>query len=170
MQSFKQFVAEREETPDHGTTVQGIHYSHASGLTHLDGARSGTGISGRESERLKWTKDDRIKKRTYFYNHEASHGVLPPTHEAGLGPHVHSATLHKVFDPDKASPQESSKVFATRDKHVYDGEDHANAYERAVLDHGYAGHTNRGMTVMLGHDHVPVKYEGHRADLLKKTA
>jgi hypothetical protein len=166
MQSFKEFVAEREETPAHGETVHGIHYSHTAGLTQLDGARSGTGIKGAEHKRLGETKDARIKKRVYFYNkHEGE--KLPATHEQGLGSHAHSATLHKIYNPKNASDEEYSAVKKTQEKHVYNGEEHGNAFERAVVDHGYHGYTNQGMTVVLNHDHVPVKYEGHRSDLLK---
>lgn len=165
MQTFKQFLAEREQ-PEQGVTVHGIHYSHTAGLTELHGARSGTGIRGKEQDRLKWSKDERVKKRVYFYNKEP-HEKLPATHETGLGPHAHSAVLHNVLDPSKASPEHMKSIRDTAAKHVYNGEDKDTAFERSVVDHGHTGYTNRGMTVVLNHDHVPVKYEGHRADLLK---
>jgi hypothetical protein len=167
MQSFKTFLTERESTgPSKGVSVHGIHYSNKSGLSSLDGRYSGTGIKGAEGKRLQWTKDERIKKRSYFYNKEP-HETLPKTHEQGLGPHAHSATLHNIYDPEKAAPEHRQEIRATSQKHVYDGEDDSNAFERAVVDHGYNGYTHRGMTVVLNHDHVPVKYEGHRSDLLK---
>jgi hypothetical protein len=167
MLNFSQFLAEREQTPAKGTTVHGIHYSHTAGLTNLEGARSGTGIKGAEQKRLGETKDTRIKKRVYFYNkHEGE--KLPTTHESGLGSHVHSATLHHIYDPQHASTEEYHAVKKTADKHVYDGEESGNAFERAVVDHGYHGYTNRGMTVVLNHDHVPVKYEGHKSDVLQR--
>lgn len=166
MLKFRQFVAEREQPSEKGSTVHGIHYSHTANLDSLSGSRSGTGIKGAESKRLGETKDERIKKRVYFYN-KSDHETLPSTHETGLGAHAHSAKLHKIYDPANASKEHKAEVSATRDKHVYDGEERGNALEKAVVDHGYHGYTDGRMTVVLNHDHVPVKYEGHRSDLLK---
>jgi hypothetical protein len=167
MLKFSQFLIEREQPEAKGTTVHGIHYSHHAGLTNLEGTRSGTGIKGAEQKRLGETKDTRIKKRVYFYN-KADHEKLPATHESGLGMHVHSATLHHIYDPHSAPKEHRSELLATRDKHVYDGEERGNALEKALVDHGYHGYTDGKMTVVLNHDHVPVKYEGHKSDVLKK--
>jgi hypothetical protein len=171
MHSFKRFLAEREEAaPAKGVTVHGIHYSNKPGLDHLDGRFSGTGIKGAEGKRLQWTKDERIKKRVYFYNHKPEeHGPLPPVHEGGLGQHVHSATLHGIYDPATAHPDERAAISKTAGQHKYNGEEEHNDFERAVLDHGYHGYTNGSMTVILNSHHVPVKYLGHKQDVLNKA-
>lgn len=171
MKTFRSFLAEREEAaPTKGVTVHGIHYSNKPGLDHLDGRYSGTGIKGAEGKRLQWTKDDRIKSRVYFYNHDRQeHGALPPVHEGGLGMHVHSATLHGIYDHAKAHPDERAAIRKTAETHKYNGEEEHNDFERAVLDHGYHGYTANGMTVVLNNHHVPVKYEGHKDDVLKRA-
>jgi hypothetical protein len=168
MQTFKQFLSEREE-PIKGDTIHGLHYSHKEGLSSLDGNKYGTGIKGAEAKRLGETKDERIKKRVYFYHADAGEKVSK-VHESGLGQHTYSATLHKMYNPEKASPEHSKEIRDTAAKHVYNGEDHSNAFERAVVDHGYHGYVNRGMAVVLNHHDVPVKYEGKRADLMKGTS
>jgi hypothetical protein len=170
MQSFKQFITEREvAAPVKGETIHGLHYSHKEGLTSLDGRIYGTGIKGAEAKRLSETKDARIKSRVYFY-HANEGEKVSKVHESGLGQHTYSAKLHNMYNPDTASQEHAKEVRETAAKHVYNGEDHGNAFERAVVDHGYSGYVNRGMAVVLNHHDVPVHYEGKRSELMKATA
>jgi len=162
MKSFKQFLNEREQSK--GVSVQGVHYSKKPGLTHLEGRMSGTGIKGAEQSRLQETKDNRIKNRVYFYNHTG--GDLPRP-EQGLGPHIHTATLHNIYDPSTASDEHRAEVEHHKAKHAVGFHNASNTFESAVVDAGYHGYTNRGMTVVLNHT-VPVSYQGSRFD--KKVA
>lgn len=149
MITFKQFLTESEDQ-------HYIHYSHKPNLTHLSGGMSGTGIKGAEQERLSQTKDQRIKKRVYFYP-PVGGGHLPRP-ESGLGSHVYKAKLDNMHDARKQSP-EATKIAATAREHVAKGEHPGNAYERAVVDHGYHGYHTDNMSVVLNKD-VPVKYHG----------
>lgn len=170
MQSFKYFLAEREEAQaQKGVEVHGIHYSNRPNLSALDGRFSGSGIKGAEQKRLgERGADPRIKKRVYFYNKEATHKPVPNVHEQGLGQHTYSAHLGRIYDPEKATPEQRSEINTHREKHIYNGAEHSNAFESAVLDSGYHGYTNRGMTVVMNHHEVPVKYHGLRSDVLRK--
>lgn len=149
MLTFKQFLLESEDQ-------EYIHYSHKPNLTHLSGNMSGSGIKGAEQERLGQTKDNRIKKRVYFYP-PVSGGHLPRP-EAGLGSHVYKAKLDNMHDARKPSP-EANKIAATAKEHEAKGEHPGNAFERAVVDHGYHGYHTDNMSVVLNKD-VAVKHHG----------
>jgi len=150
MLTFKQYILESE---DHY-----VHYSNKPNLTHLSGGMSGSGIKGAEQERLSQTKDSRIKKRVYFYPPVA--GGLPRP-EQGLGTHTYKAKLHNMHDATKPSP-EGNKIAATAKEHEAKGEHPGNAFEKAVVDHGYHGYHTANMSVVLNHD-VPVSYHGSSA-------
>ena len=165
MLNFNQYraLSERDMSgiTSKGTTVEGIHYSHTAGLTHLSGSKFGSGIKGAEHRRLSEPGvDPRIKSRTYFYNRDTHKAP-----ESGLGPHVHTATLHRIYNPETASAEHRAEVSQHRQKHIDAGHHPSNAFESAVVDSGYHGYTSNGMTVTLNHDHVPVHYEGHKQDL-----
>ena len=149
MKSFKQFITENT------TPVTGIHYSNVSGLSYLSGDKSGTGIKGAEQDRLSTTKDDRIKKRVYFYPKPAE-GLPRP--ESGLGVHFYEAKLHNMYDTTKESDK-SVVVTEHAKKRVNAGEHPSNAFESAVLDSGFHGYHAHNMSVVLGRS-VPVTYKG----------
>lgn len=157
MKSFREYIIEKEEMEQ--PTVTGIHYSHKPDLTTLSGSMSGTGIKGAEQERLRQTKDERIKKRVYFYPHTGGESSLPRPEE-GLGIHTYQAELKNMFDARKHS-KETNKIHETAKKYEAEGEHPSNAFERAVLDHGYKGYHTGNMSVALG-GNVPVKYTGTR--------
>lgn len=142
-----------------GVSVEGIHYSHLPNLSHLEGNRSGTGITGSEQKRLADSNDPRIKKRIYFYNKTDRSFPKP---EQGLGPHIHSAMLKNIYDPTNASLQEKEKINAHKKKYS-DGYHHpSNTFESSVVDAGYSGYTNNGATVILGKDKIHVKYHNDK--------
>lgn len=157
MITFLDFIL--EDAAPKGVTVHGVHYSHQANLTHLDPAKSGTGIKGAEQKRLPDSEDDRIKHRAYFYNKT---GEDFPKPEAGLGTHIHTAHLDKIYDPSKASDSEKAEVALHKQKHMGGWNHPSNAFESGVLDAGYRGYTNAGMTVVMGKDKVPVSYHGSR--------
>jgi hypothetical protein len=148
MRTFKEYLAEKEEPTF-------IHYSHRDNLTHLYGGMSGSGIKGAEDERLKQSKDSRIKKRVYFYPQVA--GGLPKP-EIGLGPHTYEAKLSGMHDATKQS-EIGNKIALSARERVAKGEHPSNAFESSVLDHGFKGYHTPNMSVVLNHD-VPVKYVG----------
>jgi hypothetical protein len=170
MHNFATFIELSEkdtsEQATKGTTVHGIHYSHKENLSELHGTKFGTGIRSAESSRLADTKDERIKKRNYFYNKKSDGSQT--THESGLGPHVHSAVLHNIFDGSKAKDHEAKEVQENKKKHLARGEHAANAFESAVVDSGYHGYTNGNVTIALNHEKIPVHYEGHKNNLREK--
>ena len=153
MKTFKQYLAEKHNQPESLTYT---HYSHSADLKTLSGSKSGTGIRGREEERLKGSPDKRIQSRVYFY--PPSPGGELPRPEANLGHHVYQTKLTNMHDATKQSP-ESLKIAAKAKEHVAAGDHPSNAYERAVLDSGYHGYHTHDMSVVLGKD-VPVEYKG----------
>ena len=153
MLTFKQFLFEETNSEN----IHLVHYSNIENLHNLSGSKHGTGIKGAEGERINKSKDDRIKKRVYFYR--KPEGGLPQQ-ESGLGPHVHEAQSHKLYDMTKENHPDSIKVSKTMKKYMDEGEERNNAFERAILDHGYHGHVGHRVAVVLNRD-VPVKYTGH---------
>jgi hypothetical protein len=149
MRTFKDYLAEKEEQTF-------IHYSHRDNLTHLYGGMSGSGIKGAEDERVKQSKDSRIKKRIYFYPSVGSDHLPRP--EAGLGSHVYHAKLSNLHDASKPS-QESNEIAKLAQKRISSGEHPHSAYESSVLDRGHSGYKTDNLAVVLNHD-VPVKYVG----------
>lgn len=133
----------------------GIHYSNKPNLTTLYGSMYGTGIKGAEAKRLSETSDSRIKKRVYFYP-KTSEALPKP--EQGLGVHAHEMRSDKLYDASKGDANTAS-INALKSRLVASGEHPANAFETAVLDHGYHGYHIPSMAVVLGRD-VPVKYVG----------
>jgi hypothetical protein len=155
MKTFQQFLSEFKSNK--GITVQGVHYSHTAGLTHLDGTLNGSGgIKGAEHERLHDTDDSRIKSRAYFYNHTGSQLPKP---EAGLGPHVHTATLSNIYDPHNASDEQRAEIDHHKKKYTTGYHNKSNTFESSVMDAGYDGYTNNGMTVVMGKKHIPVTHQ-----------
>lgn len=157
MKTFKEFINEQEE-PVQQQHI-GIHYSHNANLKSLSGSSSGTGIKGAEQERLKDAKDDRIKKRSYFYNHTGSDDTLPRPEE-GLGIHTYKAKLNNVLDASKHSDA-LKNVHELAKVRIDKGEHKQNAFESALLDAGHHGYKTDNLTVMLNRN-TPVDYMGSR--------
>lgn len=157
MKTFKEFLLERDEPIVNDS--MGIHYSHKPELTNLRATMSGSGIKGAEQERLRSAKDDRIKKRVYFYPHLGSHDTLPRPEE-GLGIHAYEAKLPNMFDA-RTHSKETNKISTKAKEYEAKGEHPSNAFESAVLDHGYHGYHTPNMSVVLNKD-VPAKYIGSR--------
>lgn len=156
LQKYKLFKKTlNEDIEDNGKEY--IHYSHAKNQSRLIGRSSGTGIKGAEQERLKLTKDSRIRNRVYFYPPVAG-GYPQP--EPGLGPHMYQTKLHNMHDATKQN-EATLRIASKQKEHIAAGEHPLNAYERAVVDSGFHGYHTADMSVVLNHD-VNVKYIGHR--------
>lgn len=116
----------------------GIHFSHAA-RTSLDGRYYGTGIRGREAERVFASEDRRLRERVYAYLNLGA-GVSP---EAGLGPVAHEVMLPTLYDPSK----DPLGLWSAND---------LNGSEAAILDAGYHGYFIRdsgmghGVAVVIG--------------------
>jgi hypothetical protein len=152
MKSYKQILLEIEES----SRKPLIHYSHEASLDNLQGIHYGKGIKGHEAERLENTKDDRIKKRVYFY---PKHNDEYPMPEAGLGIHMYEAKPDNMYDSSTASRENRNTINDKTKSYIDSGEHPSNAFERSVLDHGYQGYHTNKMSVVMNQD-VPVKYLG----------
>ena len=134
----------------------GIHYSHKPNLQVLHGGMYGTGIKGQESKRLGETDDYRLRSRVYFYPKHKQDQF--PAKESGLGSHAYEYRSNSLYNASTGDSNTPSIV--ARQKHyVSQGEHPSNAFEKAVLDHGYEGYHTSSMGVILGRN-VPVKYVG----------
>lgn len=149
MKTLKQIIEEYNTPPEEFLAV---HYSHLPNLSHLIGSMYGRGIKGEEEQRLVGA-DARIRRRVYFYPKHQTDAYPQP--EGGLGGHVYSATLKNILD----SAKYNKAVALTQSNYIKAGHHSQNAYEMALLDHGYSGYRTHNLAVVLNSD-VPVKYEG----------
>lgn len=124
-------------------SIIGQHFSKQQRAT-LSGAYYGTGIKGAEGERLRDSRDARIRRRLYFYVDEGK-GVFP---EYGVGNFKHIVDLPNMYDASK-----NPLKLPTRDEY---GQRDMNKFESAVLDAGFDGYYIReafhrqGAAVLLG--------------------
>lgn len=138
----------RYGSPTEGSSsVLGVHYSREQ-RNVLSTHHYGTGIKGAESERIKYSPDNRLRQRLYFYVDDGN-GVRP---EAGVGNAPHQIRLDNVYD-------------ATKTHEIQDGlpqdipsDAWMNMFESAVIDKGYDGyvaHFGAGRAaVLLGSHHI----------------
>jgi hypothetical protein len=131
-------------------SFSGTHYGKIK-TDNLDASKYGTGLQGSEARRLSGYKDNRIKKRVYFY--VPKYNGQMPLPESGVGNYVYTQTFDNI-----ASPEVLSKLYA-------EARGDANTMESLVVDAGYDGYAapSMGMMVILNHD-VPVNYEGTKAE------
>lgn len=132
------------------STFDGVHYGKTQ-VDTLDASKYGTGLRGAERSRLDQSKDDRIKRRAYFYI-QRNDGTMPQP-EAGVGNFVYTQRFDNILGPGP----ELRRIFESAN-----GD--SNAFESAVVDAGYDGYAlpNMGMMVILNHN-VPVNYQGTKA-------
>jgi hypothetical protein len=71
---------------------------------------------------------------------------------------VYEAKIPKMLNAN-ADTEENKQVSMTAQKFRREGEESSNAFERAVLHHGYHGYHTPQMGVVLGR-HVDVEYKG----------
>lgn len=126
--------------------IKGVHYS-PSRHNVLNGSFYGRGTKGAEADRVRASKDGRIKSRLYFYVDEGK-GVFP---EYGVGNTPHTVTMTNMYDAAR-NPQ----GFPKRDPADPYNADGFNLFESAVLDAGFDGYYvengfgRQGVAVMLG--------------------
>ena len=128
----------------------GTHYGKIK-TDNLDASKYGTGLQGSEARRLSGYKDNRIKKRVYFYI--PKYNGQMPLPESGVGNHVYTQTFDNIINPE-----ELSKLYAK-------ARGDANTMESLIVDAGYDGYAapSMGMMVILNHN-VPVNYEGTKSE------
>ena len=148
-----------KETKLGQVSIRGVHFSNAQRPT-LSGQYFGTGIKGQEADRVRRSRDSRIRNRLYFYVDEGK-GVFP---EYGVGNFKHIVQLNNMYDAYR-NPQK----FPTRNA---DGERDMNLFESAVIDAGFDGYYvegafgRQGAAILLGDASKSVKPIGE----LKQTA
>lgn len=152
-------IAASQGGPADSISLVGYHYGNAPNLRELMGRMYGTGAKGKESERLAYSRDPRIRDRVYFYG-DRGDGMIPRPEPVVMGPHVYRTTASGLYVPGRSDP---GPVRAARAGGVFD----ANQYEANLLDAGYMGYFNPdyNQIVLLGRDRVPVEYLGTRLDL-----
>jgi len=138
--------------PDYLRTTQNVplptdpqaltHFGKVGGLLELDPKKYGSGISGQEAERLKYSKNP-VRDRAYFYRGEP--GQVTP--EVGLGPNVYTTQLPNMYDIT-ADPLGFNKLANIRNTTSYlskYGQGQINKdqsltdLERLVKEYGYKG-------------------------------
>ena len=137
-------------------SFSGTHYGKIK-TDKLDASKYGSGLQGSESRRLSGYKDNRIKKRVYFYIPKYNGQI--PLPESGVGNHVYTQKFDNI-----ASPEVLSRLYA-------EARGDSNIMESLVVDAGYDGYAapSMGMMVILNHD-VPVNYEGTKAEFDAKKS
>jgi hypothetical protein len=149
MKSFDQFLIESHQE------FVGIHYSHTPDLMQLAGSNYGTGIRGAESDRISQSSDPRIKNRVYFYKKPQT-GY--PQRETGLGAHAYEFHSTNMYNTTVHNPH-TDAIRKTQKSYVDRGENLHNAFESAVIDHGFHGYHNDAIGVVLNQS-PRVKYLG----------
>jgi hypothetical protein len=137
-------------TPEAGTTATErlTHFSHSPELTTLDPTRYGTGIKGREMERLMGTENP-VMERSYFYTGDPSQ----IRKEAGLGVHRYGTTSENLYDVAQdpvgfrtlASESNKTPWTAKYNKGIADPSQAATDIERMIKEYGYEGMINPEM-------------------------
>lgn len=141
--------------------VVGVHYGRER-VPLLSGSRFGSGIKGEEKGRVFSSRDQRIKRRIYFYIGERGKPLPPP--KEGLGPWVYRADLNNLYDQHSGVPVEFDRT--SRDGWPLDRNEINNRWESAILDAGYDGYVNRerGVAVVLNRD-VGAELLGRRDEI-----
>ena len=137
-------------TPEAGTTATErlTHFSHSPELTTLDPTRYGTGIKGREMERLMGTENP-VMERSYFYTGDPSQ----IRKEAGLGVHRYGTTSENLYDVAQdpvgfrtlASESSRTPWTARANKGMADPMQAQTDVERMIKEYGYEGMINPEM-------------------------
>lgn len=133
------------------TSVLGFHFSSEERHV-LDSSFYGTGMRGRESDRLSDAANQDIRNRTYFYV-DADAGVIP---ETGVGTHIHVVHLDNVYNVSEDPLGLVAKARA----------DHEN-FERVIMNAGFDGYYKpyeegwgQGAVCLVGDHKIEVEPKG----------
>ena len=131
-------------------SVPFVHFSHKSDLNRLEPGMYGTGIKGKEADRLKDAPD--IKPRSYFY--VKGENVRP---EQGLGTHKYEGMAEGIY-PLHEDPAGYSKIakelakdpyFAKMGVEIVDQPKHLNELERQIKNAGYSGYADDNVGLLF---------------------
>ena len=129
--------------PEGSTTSSALtHYSHSPDVQQTNPSFYGTGIKGREAERLQ--AKDAVKNRTYFYLGEP--GEVRP--EPGLGINRYRAESNNLYDLSKdplklrtlAAEANRTPWTAKYNQGITDATQNLNDVERMIKEHGFSGY------------------------------
>lgn len=129
--------------PKYGTEAELTHFSNEPNLTATDPGRYGTGIKGREAERLE--SPSAVRDRTYFYANKPERG------EPGLGTHKYTAKASGLYDvaadPERlhklARHYNTTPISAPYNGGVADPQGAFTDMERMAKEYGYSGVLNK---------------------------
>ena len=148
--------------PDPDTTVAErlTHFSHSPDLSMLDPTRYGTGIKGREMERLMETQNPVIE-RSYFYTGDPAN-VKP---EPGLGRYRYGTTGESLYDVSedplgfRVLAQEANRTpwTAIANKGMPSPSQAQTDVERLIKEYGYEGMVNPPMGMGITFKPTPVQ-------------
>jgi hypothetical protein len=131
-------------------SVPFVHFSHNTNISRLEPSMYGTGIKGKEADRLKDAPD--IKPRSYFY--VKGENVRP---EQGLGPHKYEGVAEGIY-PLHEDPAGYSKIakelakdpyFAKMGVEIIDQPKHLNELERQIKNAGYSGYASDNVGLLF---------------------
>ena len=105
--------------------LTGVHFS-TEPREMINGSFFGTGMRGAEAKRILESPDQRLHSRVYAYVNTGN-GVTP---ERFVGGQAHTVNMRNLYDAN-SDPQNLVRLGG-------------NAFESAVLDHGYDGYVTRG--------------------------
>ena len=148
--------------PEAGTTAasQLTHFSHSPDIEIIDPSRYGTGIKGREMERLTGSMNP-VMERSYFYTGEP--GSVRP--EPGLGIHRYGARSEGLYDVS-ADPMNFRKLAteanrtpftAKYNQGVTDPTQSFTDVERMAKEYGYEGLMNPQQGTAIMYKPTPVQ-------------
>ncbi len=147
--------------PKNPTSAELTHFSNEPSLVQTDPRYYGTGIKGREEQRL--SEPGAIRNRTHFYVGSPERG------EPGLGRHRYTAQASDLYDvaadPDKlhrlATEHNITPWTAKYNQGVADPQTAFSDLERMAHEHGYGGilqrNTSMPMAAVFGA--LPVRKE-----------
>ena len=138
---------------DKAVRAVGVHFSQTE-RQELDSSYYGTGLQGKEAQRVFAAADKRLRQRVYFYINSGA-GITP---EAGVGGHAHTVALNNLYDLN-ADPLRLLDLPTTTNAN-----ENTNLVESAILDAGFDGYVSdfgkQRAAVLIGRHTVPVRYEG----------
>lgn len=148
--------------PQAGTTATEklTHYSHVPDLMATDPSRYGSGIAGREMERLRETKNP-VMERSYFYTGDPSQ-VRP---EPGLGRYRYGTSSQGLYDIS-ADPMQFRTLAAEANRMPYTAKynqgmtDPSQSFtdvERMAKEYGYEGLMNPQQGTAIMYRPTPVQ-------------
>jgi len=137
-----EYLRASQQVPVPVSPTELTHFGKVGGLLELDPTKYGSGIAGREAERLKYTKNPVID-RTYFYR-GTPETVTP---EVGLGKNIYRVQLPNLYDitadplklANLANIRNTTSYLAKYGQGRFDQPQYLTDLERLTKEYGYTG-------------------------------